>query len=298
MNILYISSGRAPDYLCDSILLGLRLNWGVSVVDYPRIPFLYQGYPDQDKLYGNGFTLYGLLPDHDIDRDGIEDKIKSHFYDLIIYGSIHRSQAFLDQVIESYFRHEVLFLDGEDQPISVYGLTRYGLYFKRELYEPRDGLYPIHFGIPSMKIGTLGPLNKSQIRATCDPRDRSTYIFKTEHDYYADYHRSMFAFTLRKGGWDCLRHLEIMANGCIPLFLDLDQCPPSTCTHLPKPELLEALTLMDKPSSFWDSHEGHMTWLSLWRRIHLKFSRHCTAEAVGRYLIETQERVAAMEPAR
>jgi hypothetical protein len=48
------------------------------------------------------------------------------------------------------------------------------------------------------------------------------------------YHRARFAYTQKKGGWDCLRHYEIMANGCIPIFRGLDQCPVDTLTTFPK----------------------------------------------------------------
>lgn len=33
------------------------------------------------------------------------------------------------------------------------------------------------------------------------------------------------ALTYKKGGWDCLRHYEILASGTLPLFLDIAQCP-------------------------------------------------------------------------
>ena len=28
----------------------------------------------------------------------------------------------------------------------------------------------------------------------------------------------LFCLTFAKSGWDCMRHLEILANGCVPLF--------------------------------------------------------------------------------
>ena len=37
---------------------------------------------------------------------------------------------------------------------------------------------------------------------------------------------------MKKGGWDCMRHYEIMANGCLPLFVDFDNCPDTTMTSL------------------------------------------------------------------
>jgi hypothetical protein len=76
---------------------------------------------------------------------------------------------------------------------------------------------------------------------TIVPGDTSTYIFSEEAGYYADYQQSVFGRTCRKAGWDCLRHYEILANGCIPFFTDLDQCPSTTMTHFPKAIVMDAM---------------------------------------------------------
>lgn len=295
MNILFLSPASIPDYQCDMLMHGLRSNYGSSLIDYPKMPYMYSDYGDLSLLYGKGFTLYGLLPDHDIDRNNIPRKILNHFFDLIIYGSIQRSIALFDLVRQSYERHEVIFIDGEDQSQFLNGLSDYGIYFKRELYQPHPGIYPIHFAIPKSKIGTCGPLLKNKVVASIDPRDRSTYIYDSESAYYRGYHESLFAHTCRKAGWDALRHYEILANGCIPLFWDLEQCPPLTCSGLPKEELLEARREYERhPTEFWDTEEGHSVWLSLWRRIHLRFSRYCTTSMLAQYVIETQMKEAAI----
>lgn len=294
MKILFLGSNRA-DYQQDLLFHGLRALYGNSVVDYPRLPYMYRDYPDKSNLYGCGFTLFSLLnEDSGVDRSGIEDKITAHFYDLIIYGSIHRVQPFFKEVTAKYAPHEILFIDGEDHQ-QLLDITRHGIYFKRELASPAPGVYPIHFAIPAEKIGTQRPLAKNKILAHIDPRDRSTYIYATEREYYHDYASSLFAYTTKKGGWDCLRHYEIMSNGCIPIFLGLDECPATTLVNLPKPELLEALDLWKSGhgAPFWESDEGHSTWLSLWRRIHLKFSRYSTTWALAQYVIEVQQREAS-----
>ena len=50
----------------------------------------------------------------------------------------------------------------------------------------------------------------------------------------------MFALTTKKCGWDCMRHYEILANGCIPYFPDIENCPSNTMALLPKELLLKA----------------------------------------------------------
>jgi hypothetical protein len=43
-----------------------------------------------------------------------------------------------------------------------------------------------------------------------------------------------------------MRHYEIMANGCIPYFPDIEQCPPNTMALLPKDLLLQGNELYKK----------------------------------------------------
>lgn len=294
MNILFISPAQGMDYQCDALALGMREVYGDSLVDYPRIPYLYQDYGDTSALYGLGFTMTKILPgDSGVDRTAIEDKIAAHLYDTIVYGSIQRSRSLLDLVVKHYARHEVLLIDGEDQSHMILGLCGSGIYFKRELTEPHEGVHPIHFAIPSSKINTL-PMLKTKVLANSDPRDLSTYIYTREEDYYRDYAESLFAITCHKAGWDTMRTLEIMGQGCIPWFLDLAECPEMTLTNLPKEELLEALTYMDKPTSFWDSDMGHATWSSLWRRIRVKFTARSTTRALAQYVIGVQQRKATL----
>jgi hypothetical protein len=105
--------------------------------------------------------------------------------------------------------------------------------------------YPISFSIHHSKILNHIP-KKTRLMATIIPGDAKTYIYgDNEKAYYEGYQCSLFGLTKCKGGWDCLRHYEIMANGCIPYFLDLDKCPANTMTHLPKKIILEAMKLYD-----------------------------------------------------
>ena len=53
------------------------------------------------------------------------------------------------------------------------------------------------------------------------------------------YSNSIFAITNKKLGWDCLRHYEILMNGCIPLFFNIEDCPKLILKTLPKRRLSE-----------------------------------------------------------
>lgn len=102
--------------------------------------------------------------------------------------------------------------------------------------------HPIGFAIPEIKIVADIP-EKTRDFAFIIPGDLKTYIYNQEEDYYKGYQESYFGVTSAKSGWDCLRHYEILCNGCIPYFLDLDKCPENCMTFLPKDLIKEAMNL-------------------------------------------------------
>ena len=87
-------------------------------------------------------------------------------------------------------------------------------------------IYTLSYSIPLNKFQDFK--EKQRDWAFIDPRDRSTYIYTDEQDYYDAYNTSKFAITKKKGGWDCLRHYEIIASGCVPIFLNIEKCPANT----------------------------------------------------------------------
>ena len=189
---------------------------------------------DRAQMYGKGMTLYAELPDIEVDRIDIPRKIATRYFDLVIYGSIHRCHDYLHEVRSMYPPNRIVFIDGEDHPGYLQGLG--GPYFKRELHNPQPGVFPIQFAIPKEKI-LKSPPTKTRLMAPMDPLDKSTYIYNTEETYYAQYAECYYAATMKKAGWDCLRHYEILSQWCIPYFRCLEECPPSIMTHLPKAQL-------------------------------------------------------------
>jgi hypothetical protein len=133
-------------------------------------------------------------------------------------------------------------------------------------------VYPISFSIPASKIRTTVP-EKTQTMASLIPGDLSTYTFKDETSYYDGYGTSVFAKTWRKGGWDCMRHYEILANGCIPWFEGLEDCPKNILTNFPKKLVKEAMASSD-PESFIPKL--------------LEYTRtHLTTKAMAQYVFNT-----------
>jgi len=94
---------------------------------------------------------------------------------------------------------------------------------------------PLSFSIPDECVVESVP-KKEVLLASLIPGDLTTYIYgkDDEQSYYDMYKKSRFAITKKKGGWDCLRHYEILMNGCIPLFENLKECPENTMTTYPK----------------------------------------------------------------
>lgn len=146
-------------------------------------------------------------------------------------------------------------------------------------------VYPITFSIPECKVLTEVPV-KTKLMSTIIPGDTRTYIFKTEESYYNEYKTSMFALTPKKGGWDCMRHYEVLANGCIPYFPCIEYCPNTILALLPKELLIEGNALYMKykgtPFAEVDIKECNTLIEKL-----LAFTRqHLTTVGVAKYFLE------------
>ena len=246
MKILFIHSEgnntHYNDYMSDLLLHGLRQLIGFEVIDYPGSWYMYSDeilnrQYDKNKLWGKGLTIKNTLNNYNsIDRTDIEKKIQNKYFDLVIYGSIRRSDLFLESVIK--YNNKFLFIDGEDDNYIDERYSNSGLYFKRELVNNKSNLIPISFAVPKEKI--LKSINEKPINllAPLIPGRLNTYIYDDEKTYYNMYANSIFGITNKKLGWDTLRHYEILMNGCIPLFLNIKDCPKLTLTTLPKDRLL------------------------------------------------------------
>ncbi len=236
MRVLYIAGATAPDYQCDMLFHGLRELLGADAVDARRPWYMYAAdvTPERKRsLYGRGFTVYGRLPELAVDRSDLEAKIRRRHFDLVVYGSVWRSLDSLPLVMRCYPPAQVAFVDGEDHQEIRREVLPLGLYFKRECTRAAGGCIPINFAIPASAVRREVP-PKTQAVATVIPGKPETYVFDNEESYHEDYARSAVAVTLKKAGWDCLRHYEIMANGCLPYFIGLERCPSHTMIQLPK----------------------------------------------------------------
>jgi hypothetical protein len=296
MRVLFISSGSQVDYQSDMLFHGLRSLPGITVTDANPMRSMYKsGVEEAKQQHGLGMTLYGLLDeDPGVRRDEIRKRIRRQEFDLVVFGNVHRNLEYLSDVLRTYHPSKVAFLDGEDHQVILHALFGYGLYFKRELAGCKGAtdrmkfwVRPISFAIPEEKILT-GQADKTRSMAFIDPRDTCTYIYRNEADYYADYRRSLFGVTMKKSGWDCLRHYEIMANNCIPYFLDLRSCPVDTMVHLPKEVLLEVNeVILQRGLGYFESPEGLEVWRGFQIQIQETLLKYLTTKALAQYVLES-----------
>jgi hypothetical protein len=115
---------------------------------------------------------------------------------------------------------------------------------RRRLSSPTR-VRPISFALPAEKVANFSTLKKNQdftthvvdsevadaLKAFHSQVGSDKYVFETEPDYYADLQKSRFGVTMKRGGWDCLRHYELAANGCVLCFRDLDLKPVTCAPH-------------------------------------------------------------------
>jgi hypothetical protein len=284
MRILFIPTvnlDKQGDLLEVSLLHGLRSVLGENLIDYPRKKIMYHDFSETKKetLHGRGNTLltYPIL-------DLSENQRKLQNIDAIIYGDGHmygegkmkelHSLTKNIWVIDGHDLHgnaprKIKIKEGDDE-IEVIGV-QFKKCFKRELVE--DGLdlvFPTGFGIPTHRIRPICFSKKDQLFQKTAP-DNSTFgevkdlgggfihhKFTNEEDYYDDLSRSWFGLTCKKGGWDCLRHYEIIAAGTVLLFRDYNKkhplCSPQNLpclSYSTKDELekiMNRLVINDKPT--------------------------------------------------
>ncbi len=104
----------------------------------------------------------------------------------------------------------------------------------------QKNVMPISFSIPEEKINENYRTERTkdfplhivdQEIATSLNIKPNSYQFSSEIEYYNDLKQSRFGITTKRGGWDCLRHYELAANGCVLCFKDLNLKPVTCAPH-------------------------------------------------------------------
>ena len=202
MKILYIKTEDpviSPYYynnfLHDTLLIGLRNNFGNDVVDYPGAWYMYPKEREKkvgnstEKFWGKLFTLYDSLEKYNsIDREDIKNKIKKNFFDFVVYGAIRGKNIFLEEAFNS--KSKIIFIDTSDDGILDRKKVNKGAYFKMEFTDLEKNVYPIHLAVPKKKIVKSINTSPKNILSPLIPGMMKTYIYEKENEYYpfrADY---------------------------------------------------------------------------------------------------------------
>jgi hypothetical protein len=149
-------------------------------------------------------------------------------------------------------------------------------------------LTPITFSISFDKIVKNIPY-KTKLLSNLIPGKLDTYIYNNENDYYEEYKKSYFATTTKKGGWDCMRHYEILANGCIPYFPNIENCPVNTMALLPKNLIIEGNNLYNsiKHKNINELSDKEINECNILIAKLLDFTRcNLTTDTLARYILE------------
>lgn len=144
-------------------------------------------------------------------------------------------------------------------------------------------LFPITFSIPEEKIIQVFP-KKTKLLSSLIPGILKTYIYNTEKEYYLEYQSSYFAMTTKKAGWDCMRHYEILANGCLPYFPEIEKCPLFTMVMIPKHLFFRSNELYEKMKI--SIVENLREYSELWREMIDYLKEHLTTRKIAGYILE------------
>ena len=148
----------------------------------------------------------------------------------------------------------------------------------------RHGVWPISFSYPNpwrdsarLPIEALSPIVPG-----------FPYSFVDHDEYMGYYNSAALGITHRKAGWDCFRHVEILASGSVPLMIDAATIPRYSMIHYPKHALAQVADQVinhggvpnDATRAAFQNHfREHLTTLAMTRYL-LSVTGHQSAESV------------------
>ena len=139
----------------------------------------------------------------------------------------------------------------------------------------QSDFFPISFSWPLMHPAESDlALVDRKLVSTIIPGE--AYSFDDYSSYLSEYQDSKFAITIKKGGWDCFRHLEILASGAIPLMPDIGKCPEWAMSHYPKAAMMQVVDKFNR---------GEDLPIESWVNFQKWFERHLTSAAMAGFIL-------------
>ena len=148
-----------------------------------------------------------------------------------------------------------------------------------------SNIFPLSYCIPDECIVESIP-EKINLCAELIPGVISTYIFNSnqEKEYNKMYQNAKFAITKQKGGWDCLRHYEILSNGCVPVFQEITNCPPQTLISFPKELIINSNDLF---TNWKNTSEDIVNYKNISFKLLEHTKNNCSSSANTKYFFDT-----------
>lgn len=239
------------DYLVDLLYHGFKKEF--HTFEYHDMSHTYK--IDYNNLSVTGhkgyFSIYERL--NESYKLQHYDSLWDDYYDYVVMP-IHHSCRGNRKVIEeniSYIQDKtnakIAVICGDENPNEhLFLADRIDIvFFKCELTDnvyKTGRVFPVSYCIPRENIIDevrledkeldFMPLIPTFLRRGLPHED--TYIYTDEDHYLLDYRRSYFGFTCKKGGWDLLRHYEMLSQGCLPYFTDVENLPKHTMFKYPR----------------------------------------------------------------
>lgn len=139
----------------------------------------------------------------------------------------------------------------------------------------RHGIWPISFSFPREPFN----IAESPEWLISPIIPGLPYAFDSEATYLDTYRRAYLGVTHRKAGWDCFRHVEILASGALPLMPDARDIPKFAMVHYPKISMARTASLVkERGSSPSDATR---------RAFREFFQEHLTSRAMAQYVLRT-----------
>ena len=317
-------ANMVSDYQSDMVFHGLVKKLGQNLHTGHNFWWHHKGIekPTLNEIWGSGFTMYGLLEKEEYTYKKIKDPSGYDAVVIPIHHTMNKQDNYLFDVVSflrsedvGYSKNQVIVIDGWDQEHICKQAAELCTYYKREMQDHhKEYSLPISFAFPKEKIRDLDDSKRNvafapliPVNQSIDPSYMSTYIYDTEESYYDMYQTAYFSYTSKKGGWDTLRHYEIIANGSIPFFVDIESCPRHTLWNFPKERVLSARGVLggvpklkknvwknqelphcgvidkDSPGSLQDFHKE--LWTHYRDEIYSWLKREGTTESLADYIL-------------
>ena len=103
------------------------------------------------------------------------------------------------------------------------------------------------------------------------------YATFNEEEYFRKYAVGHFVTTKRKGGWDCVRHIEILLAGSLPLFDHFPADPLHALFHHP----------MECQAQLQNAQRGLEDPVALRAGMHQWFRNHLTCDAMAHFMFRS-----------